>query len=112
MVAGTGMALTMANSPWRDILLSKAKAPVRSEALATATESSSKLAESFRSDSKATNEKIDRLTERINIWTGRDASVVTTKQEQSTDKGQSIALISVIIAVAALVFGVVMALRG
>lgn len=92
--------------------LSKANSEALKFALATATESSSKLAESFKSDSKATNEKIDRLTERINIWTGRDSNAVESKQDRSTDKGQTLTLVSVMIALAALVFGAVMALRG
>lgn len=92
--------------------LSRANSEALKFALATATESSSKLAENFKSDSKATNEKIDRLTERINIWTGRDNSAVESKQERSTDKGQTLTLVSVMIALAALIFGVVMALRG
>ncbi len=90
--------------------LAKANSEALKFALATATESSSKLAESFKSDSKATNEKIDRLTERINIWTGRDNSVVENKQDRSTDKGQTLTLASVIVAVGALAFAIIMAM--
>ena len=82
--------------------LAKANSEALKFALATATESSSKLAESFKSDSKATNEKIDRLTERINIWTGRDHSAVENKQDRSTDKGQTLVTISVVAAIASL----------
>jgi hypothetical protein len=92
--------------------LAKANSEALKFALTTATESLSRLAESFKSDSKATNEKIDRLTERINIWTGRDSSVVESKQDRSTDKGQTLALISAMIALAALVFGAFMGFRG
>ena len=82
--------------------LAKANSEALKFALATATESSSKLAESFKSDSKATNEKIDRLTERINIWTGRDNSAVENKQDRSTDKVQTLVTISVVAAIASL----------
>lgn len=92
--------------------LSKANSEALKFALATATESSSKLAESFKSDSKATNEKIDRAIERINIWTGRDNSAVENKQDRNTDKGQTLITISLLIALAGLVFGIVMGLRG
>ena len=92
--------------------LAKANSEALKFALATATESSSKLAESFKSDSKATNEKIDRLTERINIWTGRDNSAVENKQDRSTDKGQTIALGSALIALVALAVVVAKAFSG
>ena len=83
--------------------LAKANSEALKFALTTATDSSSQLAESFKSDSKATNEKIDRLTERINIWTGRDNTTTENKQERSTDKSQTILLLSMIIAFAALI---------
>jgi hypothetical protein len=51
--------------------LSKANSEALKFALATATESSAKLAESFKSDSKATNEKIDRLTSRMDTGEGK-----------------------------------------
>jgi hypothetical protein len=51
--------------------LAKANSEALKFALATATESSSKLAESFKSDSKATNEKIDRLTSRMDTGEGK-----------------------------------------
>ena len=92
--------------------LAKANSEALKFALATATESSSKLAESFKSDSKATNEKIDRAIERINIWMGRDNSVAESKQDRSTDKGQTLTLVSVIIALAALAFAVFIGVRG
>jgi hypothetical protein len=89
--------------------LAKANSEALKFALATATESSSKLAESFKSDSKATNEKIDRLTERINIWTGRDHSAVENKQDNRSDKGQTLVIIAVLVAVGSLVLSIVLA---
>jgi hypothetical protein len=76
-------------------------------ALKTATDASLQLADSFKIDSKATNEKIDRLTERINIWTGRDSSVVENRTERSSDKGQTLIIITIIVAVAALALALV-----
>lgn len=90
--------------------LAKSNSEALKFALATASEASSKLSEAFKADSKATNEKIDRLTERINIWTGRDTTVFENKQDRSTDKGQTIAMVSVLIALAALAASVVLAL--
>jgi hypothetical protein len=77
--------------------LAKANADALDAALKTTTNSASKLAESFETANKATNEKIDRLTERINIWTGRDNMVDVSKQAQSTDKGQTISMVALII---------------
>jgi len=92
--------------------LAKANADALEAALKTTTNSASKLAESFETANKATNEKIDRLTERINIWTGRDVSAVDNKQDRTSDKSQAMFLISVLIALAALVVTVVTAWRG
>jgi hypothetical protein len=92
--------------------LAKANSEALKFALTTATESSSKLAESFKSDSKATNEKIDRLTERINIWTGRDATVDVHKQDHTVGKGQGLMLLSASIAFVALIISVIMAMRN
>lgn len=89
--------------------LAKSQAEALSAALKTTNEANAKLTDSFKSDSKATNEKIDRVIERINIWTGRDNTVVDSKIDRSTDKGQTIAMVSVLIALAALAYGV---LRG
>jgi len=82
--------------------LAKANADALDAALKTTSAAASKLAESFETANKATNEKIDRLTERINIWTGRDVGVGASKQERTTDKGQSLTIITILIAAAAL----------
>jgi hypothetical protein len=92
--------------------LAKSQAEALAAALKATTDSNTKLEQSFEKSNIATNEKIDRLTERINIWTGRDNTVNANKQDRSTGKDQSIALAAMLIALAALVFGVVMALRG
>ncbi len=91
--------------------LAKANADALDAALKTTTNSATKLAESFETANKATNEKIDRLTERINIWTGRDNTADLNKHDRSTDKGQTLVLVSVLIAAAALVLSVIMGLR-
>lgn len=77
--------------------LAKANADALDAALKTTTNSASKLAESFETANKATNEKIDRLTERINIWTGRDNTVDASKQNTSTDRGQAINIVALVI---------------
>jgi hypothetical protein len=90
--------------------LAKSQADALSAALKTTNDANTKLTDSFKSDSAATNEKIDRVIDRINIWTGRDSAVVDSKQERTTDKGQTLVLISVLIALAGLAFGVVTAI--
>lgn len=90
--------------------LAKSQAEALSAALKATTDSNTKLEQSFEKSNGATNEKIDRLTERINIWTGRDSTAVETKQDRNTDKGQTLNLVSVVVAVGALAFVVVMAL--
>jgi hypothetical protein len=92
--------------------LAKSQADALEAALKTTTDANTKLEQSFQSSNTATNEKIDRLTERINIWTGRDNTEVAGKQDRTADKSQTITLVSVFIALASLVFGVVMGLRG
>jgi hypothetical protein len=92
--------------------LAKSQAEALSAALKATTDSNTKLEQSFEKSNGATNEKIDRLTERINIWTGRDNSAVESKQDRTTDKGQTLVVISILIALAGLVFGAVMALRA
>jgi tetrahydromethanopterin S-methyltransferase subunit B len=92
--------------------LAKSQADALEAALKATTDANTKLEQSFEKSNQATNEKIDRLTERINIWTGRDNTEITSKQDRSTDKSQTVALAAVFIALAALIFGVVMALRG
>jgi hypothetical protein len=82
--------------------LAKANADALDAALKTTTNSATKLAESFETANKATNEKIDRLTERINIWTGRDTTTDADKHDRSTDKSQAVAVAAALIALAAL----------
>jgi Ser-tRNA(Ala) deacylase AlaX len=83
--------------------LSKANSEALKFALTTATATSEELAKSFKSDSSATNEKIDRLTERINIWTGRDHTVDSNRQDRTTDKGQLMTMVALGIALASLI---------
>ena len=92
--------------------LAKAYADALAAALKATTDANSKLEQSFEKSNIATNEKIDSLTERINIWTGRDSSVLDTKHDNSTDKGQFIVMVSVVIAFAALLLAGAMAFRG
>jgi hypothetical protein len=91
--------------------LAKSQADALEAALKTTTDANTKLEQSFQSSNTATNEKIDRLTERINIWTGRDNTADASKQDRTTDKSQLIALGAMLIAAAALIFGVIMGLR-
>jgi predicted nucleotide-binding protein (sugar kinase/HSP70/actin superfamily) len=86
--------------------LAKANSEALKFALTTATDSSSKLGESFKIDSKATNEKIDRLTERINIWTGRDSNVIETKSDRVAEVKQSWIMVSIAIAAIALMYSI------
>lgn len=86
--------------------LAKSQADALEAALKATTEANTKLEKSFDTSNIATNEKIDRLTERINIWTGRDGIVSETKTDKSTDKRDYIALLAVGVALAALLFTV------
>lgn len=86
--------------------LAKANSEALKFALTTATDSSEKLGESFKIDSKATNEKIDRLTERINIWTGRDSNVIENKSDRSTDNKQFYVIVTIAIAAMALIYSI------
>jgi hypothetical protein len=70
------------------------------------------LQASFETANRTTNEKIDRLTSRMDTGEGRGFGNTESRQDRTTDKGQSVALAAVLIALAALIFGVVMALRG
>jgi len=92
--------------------LAKSQADALDAALKATTDANTKLEQTFYNSNGATNEKIDRLTERINIWTGRDNTVDAGKQERSAEKGQGIMLLSASIAFAALVLGAVIAFRG
>ncbi len=82
--------------------LAKANADALEAALKTTSAAATKLAESVDTANKATNEKIDRLTERVNIWTGRDNTVAVGKIDRSTDKGQMLMVIAIVISLAAL----------
>jgi len=102
--------------------LAKANAVALTAALSTQKESAAKsevaigdmlkqLQASFVTANQTTNEKIDRLTSRMDTGEGRGNATVESKQDRSTDKGQTLVLASVLIAAAALIFGVVMGLR-
>jgi hypothetical protein len=80
--------------------LAKANADALDAALKTTSAAASKLAESFETANKATNEKIDRLTERINIWTGRDNTV-------DANKGQTINLAALVIGLGGVVVAII-----
>jgi len=92
--------------------LAKSQAEALAAALKATTDANSKLEQSFEKSNGATNEKIDNLTERINIWTGRDSNVVDSKTERTTDKCQTLVMISVLVAMAALVISAFVAMRG
>jgi hypothetical protein len=62
------------------------------------------LSISFDSANKATNEKIDRLTSRMDTGEGRGNASNESKQDRTTDKGQLIAIVSVLIALVSLAF--------
>jgi hypothetical protein len=103
--------------------LAKANAVALTAALSTQKESAAKsevavgdmlkqLQASFETANRTTNEKIDRLTSRMDTGEGRGFGNVESKQDRSTDKSQTVALMAVLIALASLAFGVVMTLRG
>lgn len=80
-------------------------------ALKTASESQNKMADAFKSEGRSTNEKIDRLTSRMDREHGHDAGVNSSKQERASDKGQLIAILSVIVAVIAVGVTIIIATR-
>lgn len=92
--------------------LGVANAAALGAALLTQKEMANKSEAAMADTNKATNEKIDRLTSRLDMGEGRGFGVVESKQDRSTDKGQMLVMLSVLIALGALVFGVVMGLRG
>jgi hypothetical protein len=103
--------------------LAKANAVALTAALSTQKESAAKsevavgdmlkqLQASFETANRTTNEKIDRLTSRMDTGEGRGFGNTESRQDRTVDKGQGIALMAVVIALASLVFGAVMALRG
>jgi NADH dehydrogenase/NADH:ubiquinone oxidoreductase subunit G len=92
--------------------LGVANAAALSAALLTQKEMANKSEAAMADTNKATNEKIDRLTSRLDMGEGRGFGAVESKQDRTTDKSHTVALAAVLIALAALLFGVVMALRG
>jgi cobalamin biosynthesis Mg chelatase CobN len=94
--------------------LAKANAVALTAALNTQKESAAK-SESATDDkikqlqtaqdaaNKTTNEKIDRLTSRMDTGEGRGFGTTESKQDRSTDKGQMLTIITIGIALAALV---------
>jgi hypothetical protein len=95
--------------------LAKANAVALSAALQTQKESAAKsevsvgdilkqIQASFETANRTTNEKIDRLTSRMDTGEGRGFGTTESKQDRSTDKGQLIAVVSVLIALASLAF--------
>jgi hypothetical protein len=103
--------------------LAKANAVALTAALSTQKESAAKsevavgdmlkqLQASFETANRTTNEKIDRLTSRMDTGEGRGIATTDNKQDRSTDKSQTLVMFSIAVAVAALLFTVVMGLRG
>jgi hypothetical protein len=103
--------------------LAKANAVALSAALQTQKESAAKsevsvgdllkqLQVSFETANRTTNEKIDRLTSRMDTGEGRGFGDTESKHDRSSDKSQTVAVGAALIAFAALIFGIVMALRG
>jgi uncharacterized protein YhaN len=103
--------------------LAKANAVALSAALQTQKESAAKsevsvgdllkqLQASFETANRTTNEKIDRLTSRMDTGEGRGIGTTDSKQDRTADKDQTLKIVSVVVALAALAFGVVMGLRG
>jgi molecular chaperone DnaK (HSP70) len=86
--------------------LAKANSEALAAALKTTTDAATKLAESFDSTNKATNEKIDRLTERINVWTGQDVRAIENKSERTSERGQGLSAIMAIVGMGGLVLAV------
>jgi hypothetical protein len=102
--------------------LAKANAVALQAALQTQKESAAKsevavgdllkqLQNSFDTANRATNEKIDRLTSRLDTGEGRGYANNEGKHDRSTDKGQTMFMASVVIAFAALAFSIFMAMR-
>lgn len=102
--------------------LAKANAVALTAALSTQKESAAKsevaigdmlkqLQASFVTANQTTNEKIDRLTSRMDTGEGRGNATVASKQDRSTDKGQTLILLSVLIAAAALIVSITIGLR-
>lgn len=103
--------------------LAKANAVALSAALQTQKESAAKsevsvgdilkqIQASFETANRTTNEKIDRLTSRMDTGEGRGFATVEGKQDRSTDKGQTLFFGSIMIALAALVVSIIVAFRS
>lgn len=98
--------------------LAKANAVALTAALSTQKESAAKseiatddkikqIQTAQDAANKTTNEKIDRLTSRMDTGEGRGFGTTESKQDRSTDKGQSLTLIIALIALAALVLSAI-----
>ena len=92
--------------------LGLANAAALSAALLTQKEMANKSEAASGDTNKATNEKIDRIVSRLDLGEGRGFGVVESKKDNTTDKDQTLKIVSVMVALAALAFGVVMGLRG
>lgn len=66
----------------------------------------------FQTSMSALTTQINDLKSRLDTGEGRGMATSESKQDRSTDKGQSLVMVSIAIALAAFVFAVVMALRG
>jgi hypothetical protein len=93
--------------------LAKANAVALSAALQTQKESAAKsevsvgdilkqIQASFETANRTTNEKIDRLTSRMDTGEGRGNATTENKQDRTSDKGQTLTVITILIAAAAL----------
>ena len=103
--------------------LSKANSVALQAALSTQKESAAKselaigellkqLQLNYETANKTILESLARLTSRLDTGDGRVFATGEGKQERTTDKGQMWAMVSALMAVGALAFVVVMALRG
>jgi hypothetical protein len=103
--------------------LSKANSVALQAALSTQKESAAKselaigellkqLQLNYETANKAITETLSRLTSRLDTGDGRVFATGEGRQERTTDKGQTLVMFSVAIALGALLFSVVMALRG
>jgi hypothetical protein len=92
--------------------LGAANAAALSAALLTQKEMANKSEAAMADTNKATNEKIDRLTSRLDLGEGRGFGAGESKHDRSTDKGQIIAMAAALIALGVLVVAVIAAMRG
>jgi hypothetical protein len=97
--------------------LAKANAVALTAALSTQKESAAKsevavgdmlkqLQASFETANRTTNEKIDRLTSRMDTGEGRGFGTVESKHDRFADKGQALTIVAIIIAGAALAYSI------